>query len=677
MATKTISTRIKNKVDNYATWASSTNKLLNGEIALVRVPTGDTYTNPVTGKTEPVVELLMKVGDGTTAFSSLPWLSAKASDVYNWAKNPAAKDVPVAVIKGTDTTATSDTLGNWLKTVYDKGVTNASSISANTAAITKLNGADSVTGSVAQKIKAAIDALDVSDTAVTGQFITKVSEANGKISVSRAAITESDLPSISASKIIVDSNNTTLATKIGTMDAAITANTNKLAGHTDDAINTLITNKINALDSTSSGSGSFVTNVTQTNGKVTVTKGNLPEATTSTAGIAKLGANGGAATYASVFGTDGTGGLNKTVSDLSSEVASLKTSVAGGVHFIGTTTTVLTDGSTTGPVTIDSKTHTPSAGDVVLYSNKEFIWTGSTWEELGDLSRVGTLETLTGSIHATNATANHFATHIAKVDNKLVVKTAQPTAANIKYGTNSTVDAKLSSIDAEIAKKMDTHEHPYAADTHAHGNITNSGTITQAALTSTSGVTGVVVTDGSNKVTRMSASTVRSLIGAGTSSLTIGTTADTAAAGNHTHSDYAADITALEAKVDVAKVSEAISGAINNLDFTAPTASGNATAFIDSVSQENGVITATKKNIQSASTSAAGIVKLSSSTSSSSESLAATPKAVKSAYDKGNDAQTRVAAVEGNYVKYNNSDNKLYIGKDGADEIIFDCGGAE
>ena len=42
---------------------------------------------------------------------------------------------------------------------------------------------------------------------------------------------------------------------------------------------------------------------------------------------------------------------------------------------------------------------------------------------------------------------------------------------------------------------------------------------------------------------------------------------------------------------------------------TDPTASSTATAFIDTISQdENGVITATKKNVQAASTSLAGIV---------------------------------------------------------------------
>jgi hypothetical protein len=93
--TKTIITRIKNKVDLISAWKASsvndvdsTTRLLDGEIAIVRVPTGNEYVNPVTGVAEPEIALLMKVGDGTSTFDSLPWMSAKASDVYNWAKLP-------------------------------------------------------------------------------------------------------------------------------------------------------------------------------------------------------------------------------------------------------------------------------------------------------------------------------------------------------------------------------------------------------------------------------------------------------------------------------------------------------------------------------------------------------------------------------------------------------------
>lgn len=76
------------------------------------------------------------------------------------------------------------------------------------------------------------------------------------------------------------------------------------------------------------------------------------------------------------------------------------------------------------------------------------------------------------------------------------------------------------------------------------------------------------------------------------SGLQIGTTATTAAAGNHTHSNYAP------------------STVLNNLDFSDPTASGTSTTFIATVSQTDGLITAAKKNLPTASTSTAGIIKI-------------------------------------------------------------------
>ena len=72
-----------------------------------------------------------------------------------------------------------------------------------------------------------------------------------------------------------------------------------------------------------------------------------------------------------------------------------------------------------------------------------------------------------------------------------------------------------------------------------------------------------------------------------------------------------------------------------------PTASGNATAFIDTISQDaNGVITATKKDVRSATTGQTGVVKLNNTVTSTSTSEAGTAKAVKTAYDKGAEALT-------------------------------------
>ena len=58
--------------------------------------------------------------------------------------------------------------------------------------------------------------------------------------------------------------------------------------------------------------------------------------------------------------------------------------LSSALKFLGTTTTALTDGATTNPITINGANVTAQIGNVVLYNHLEFIWNGSKWEELGD-----------------------------------------------------------------------------------------------------------------------------------------------------------------------------------------------------------------------------------------------------------------------------------------------------
>ena len=58
--------------------------------------------------------------------------------------------------------------------------------------------------------------------------------------------------------------------------------------------------------------------------------------------------------------------------------------LSNALHFIGETTTALSDGSNTSSIQIGSTTHNATTGDVVLYESKEFVWQGSVWKELGD-----------------------------------------------------------------------------------------------------------------------------------------------------------------------------------------------------------------------------------------------------------------------------------------------------
>lgn len=109
MATeKTLNTRIQLKYDSYANWTSTTigndkgaNFVLKtGEIGICYLPTGNSEKQ-VTGSQPP--QILFKVGNGSAKFSELPWASAKAADVYEWAKQaslPVTKEGNGNVVAG-------------------------------------------------------------------------------------------------------------------------------------------------------------------------------------------------------------------------------------------------------------------------------------------------------------------------------------------------------------------------------------------------------------------------------------------------------------------------------------------------------------------------------------------------------------------------------------------------
>ena len=55
------------------------------------------------------------------------------------------------------------------------------------------------------------------------------------------------------------------------------------------------------------------------------------------------------------------------------------------------TTTALTDGATTNPITVDGEPVTVKSGDFAIYSKAEFVFDGTQWDELGDTSGLGDL----------------------------------------------------------------------------------------------------------------------------------------------------------------------------------------------------------------------------------------------------------------------------------------------
>ena len=273
MATeKLLHTRIQLKYDTYANWTGDVGKavvLKAGEVGICTIPAG---TNAEGIQNPPHV--MMKVGDGSTAFEALPWTSAKAADVHAWAKQAslpvettgegnavtaiawdAAKNglkvtlgekfATAAELKAVaddvkalgDTYATDAELAAAVKTINDAIALKADKTYVDDELAKKVNNSDFETFKTSnttaigtaktEAIAAAktetenqIKALNVTDTAVVGEYVSAVNEVEGKIVVSREKLPVDTLVEGSANGT-VNFNGTDVAVH-GLGDAAYT-----------------------------------------------------------------------------------------------------------------------------------------------------------------------------------------------------------------------------------------------------------------------------------------------------------------------------------------------------------------------------------------------------------------------------------------------------------------------
>lgn len=75
--------------------------------------------------------------------------------------------------------------------------------------------------------------------------------------------------------------------------------------------------------------------------------------------------------------------------------------MSGYTDFLGVTTTALTDGATTNPITINGSSVTAVKGNIATYGSAEFIFNGTAWQAFGDLSGLGDLafkDTASGTV---------------------------------------------------------------------------------------------------------------------------------------------------------------------------------------------------------------------------------------------------------------------------------------
>lgn len=425
---KVLQVRLQEKIDTLANWLALDTDAkpfipLAGEKINVKVPTD--INSSTAGNQRPNYggdgetigyEIISKTGDGSTRFKDLPWDSALAADVYDWAKAAVKPSYSIGEITGRkelsisgagtkvvsydgDTADSLNIVGEGLITVTPDATNNKITIktTANNyslpAAGTSLGGVKTggdvtinsgvITVNRAASADNAAIAGQVANSLVIKGAGTAVETFNGStagevdfVAGSNVTITPED------GKITIASTNTDtkVYTKLATTTKAYLLGTSTAPTSSNKAVTTVADTGV-YLDTTA---GSLT---------ATTFKGNLTGNVTGNADTATSAAN--ATTAASADKTKGTltlkAGTNQKTFNGSSnqtfEITAANLGLSTPLDFAGVTTTALTDGATTNPITLkDGSSYTAVAGDVVIRkdTDKEFLFVDGAWEELGD-----------------------------------------------------------------------------------------------------------------------------------------------------------------------------------------------------------------------------------------------------------------------------------------------------
>lgn len=427
MATKTLNTRILLRYDSYENWLTSTIVLKQGEAAICSVPSGKTVDGVAT---PPAV--LLKIGDNVHTFKDLPWLQAVSSDIHAWAKSPNKPSYTYEEIEGLDdhiSTVAVDTDTQFTLVKGDDDYTyklmsrakGAENYTTEVATLTipnptsDINALKALVGdvAVATQISNAIAALKLSDTyeakgaaatvktallgdaaeayntlgkledaviaaqtaadekttmaAVEAKNYATKTEAQGyATAVVGVAADTADKDTVKGAKAYAKGLNDATNTRVGALETAIGEG---------GSVGSQIDAKIAELDAAevAVGTGEIIEKVSQTDGKISVSKralvaGDIP--TIEQSQVNGLGTALAAKQDVLAFQSDNYDKeTNKVItkSDLDTAVAGL----SGAVHFIGVKESLPTSGNN---------------GDICIVGNKEYVYStsDSKWHELGD-----------------------------------------------------------------------------------------------------------------------------------------------------------------------------------------------------------------------------------------------------------------------------------------------------
>lgn len=291
----TLNTRIKLKYDEYANWTSKNPVLLAGEVAIATIPSGTNVSTGADTTMQHLPNVVIKVGDGKTAYNLLPFVSALAADVYGWAKAPE-KPVYTAgeitdldkfiagEIQDTDTQYTVQSVaGSTYKfELMKKNKGDADTAFAHVAYIdlseidTRLDTLEGKVGNktVTAQIAEVVDDFNLSkleSASGSGKVLSYIEQSNGVVTAEMRSLVEADIPALSIGKTTglqaaLDSkqNNLTFTDDYAT-DSSVIATQTYVDSTAAAAVNGLSHSVV------SGTAGTFARTVVQENGEVKVT----------------------------------------------------------------------------------------------------------------------------------------------------------------------------------------------------------------------------------------------------------------------------------------------------------------------------------------------------------------------------------------------------------------------
>lgn len=446
MAVTKLQTRIALKYDSYSNWTSSPGKdlvLLPGEIGICEIAS----TN-VASEVAPTV--LFKVGNGTKTFEALPWASAKAADVYSWAKasNVVVDGKNIKFIGGA-----VDENGNKIDKIITLNFATPEEVAAiRTELDTRILALEGkFTGT--NDIQGQLDALDGRLDVIEGSESEEGSIAKA-LADAKAFATQQDNAVIADLEQYVDGAKTETKTyvdgKVATLvakDAELVSEDTRLAGLIS-ANTTAISNEVTAREQAIQGINTKIGTVTEGKDVVTMISDAQSAAISDATSLVEALRDGQVATNkADIAAMDAAykaadTSLGNRITDVEGKLAN----VSNVMDFVGAR--AVTIAPETGVITVTpAEGETFSKGDVVVNNDgKEYVYDGSVWHEFGYAD---------GNTAAIEALQGRMTTAEGDIDQAQADITALESAVGTKLPTE-TFNAHVNGDHAKTATEITT-----------------------------------------------------------------------------------------------------------------------------------------------------------------------------------------------------------------------------